>query len=158
MRSPLLAATLASPLLLVAACQTTPNPYPTPGFYETRIEEDRYRLVYRAAPQIPRDQAEDSALLRAAEMTLQNGYEWFRITGRETSVIQPRGPVISLGTGSSSFGGRSAVGVGVGTSFQLGGGPAPLLTLELQMGKGPRPDDRSAYDARDVADTIRRRI
>lgn len=156
MRTAILAA-LASPLIL-AACQSTPNPYPNPGFYETRIEQDRYRLVYRAAPKMPRDRADDFALLRAAEMTLQNGYDWFRITSRETSVIQPSGPVISLGTGSASYGRSSSVGVGVGTSFQLGGGPTPLLTLDLQMGKGARPDDRSAYDARDVAETIRGRM
>jgi hypothetical protein len=144
--------------LILTACESTPNPYPNPGFYETRIEQDRYRIVYRAAPRTPRERAEDAALLRAAELTLQQGYDWFRIGARDMQVLQPNGPVISLGSGSTNFGRSSAVGVGLGTSFQLGGGPAQILSMEVQMGKGPTPDDRAAYTARDVAETLRARI
>ena len=141
------------------ACESTPNPYPNgPGFYDTRIEDDRYRIVYRAPGQLTRDQVEDQALLRAADVTLDNGYDWFRVAGRQASVDQPSGPVVSLGTGSTNFGRHSAVGVGLGTSFRMGGRPAQTLMLEIQMGKGETPNDRAAYDAREVAQTLRTRL
>lgn len=145
--------------LFLMACASTPNPYPNgPGFYDTRIENDRYRVVYRAPGGLARDQVEDQALLRAADVTLSSGFDWFRIAGRQGSVDQPSGPVVSLGTGSTNFGRRSAVGVGVGTSFRLGGPPAQTLMLEIQMGRGPTPEDRAAYDAREVSRTLRERL
>lgn len=144
--------------LLLAACETTPNPYPNPGFYETQIEQGRYRVVYRGTPQMPRDKVEDMTLLRAADLTLQNGYDWFRVVGRDVQTVYPSGPVISLGAGSSNYGRSSAVGVGGSTSFQLGGGPSEILTMEVQMGKGETPNDRAAYTAADVAQTLRARL
>ena len=47
--------------------------------------------------------------------------------------------------------------MGVGTTIDLSGGPRTVLTMEIQMGSGPRPNDPAAYDAEDVARTIRER-
>jgi hypothetical protein len=145
--------------LLLAGCETAPNPYPNgPGFYETKIEQNRYRITYRAVGRMPRDRVETFTLLRAADLTLGEGYDWFRIVGRSGSVDQKNGPTLSLGTGSTSFGRHSAVGLGIGTSFDLSGPPAQALTLEVVMGKGARPDDQEAYDAADVAKTLRSQL
>lgn len=137
--------------LLVTACAT--SPYPNPGFYETRIEDNRFRVVYRAEPGVPRHRAEDLALLRAADLALENGYDWFQVISRDATANPSNGPVISLGTGGANYGRSSSVGVGVGTSFQLGSG-YDLLTMEVMMGRGPAPDER-AYNAADVARTLR---
>lgn len=145
--------------LVLTACETAPNPYPNgPGFYETRIEANRYRITYRAAGRMPRDRVENFALLRAADVTLGQGYDWFRVVGRQGEVDRPKGPRLSLGTGGTSFGRNSAVGLGVGTSFDLSGPPAQTLTLEVVMGKGARPSDRDVYDAADVARTLRTQL
>ena len=146
--------------LLLAACESAPNPYPNgPGFYETKIEQDRYRITYRANGRMTRDRVEDFTLLRAADLTLGQGYDWFRVVSKGGAVDHGGGgPTLSLGTGSTSFGRHSAVGVGVGTSFNLGGPPAQALTMEIQMGKGEVPNDREAYDAADVARTVRARL
>ena len=145
--------------LLLTACESAPNPYPNgPGFYETRIEANRYRITYRAAGRMPRERVENFALLRAADVTLGQGYDWFRIVGRQGEVDRRNGPRLSLGTGGTSFGRHSAVGLGVGTSFDLSGPPAQTLTLEVVMGKGARPSDRDVYDAADVARTLRTQL
>ena len=73
-------------------------------------------------------------------------------TGRDS------GSRLSIGTGSTSFGRHSAVGVGVGTSFNLGGGPALAQTIEVLMGKGPPPRDpqtRTPLDASRAFHAIR---
>jgi hypothetical protein len=144
----------------LAGCETVPLTYMpasgprSPGYFDQKIESDRFRVSYRGPAEGNGGQVYDFALLRAAQLTLSEGYEWFRVIGRSDDMAQASGPRISLGTGSTSFGRRSAVGVGIGTGFNLGGGDMRSVTLEVKLGKGPRPADRDAYDARDVSRTI----
>jgi hypothetical protein len=127
------------------------------GFTEQRIENDRFRVTFRGAG--PAAQINDFALLRASELTLQQNFDWFRIVGRSEDIGRDSGPRMSVGTGSSSYGRRSAVGVGIGTSFDLGGGPMREVALEIKMGAGPPPpNDRDVYDARSVMNSIRSRM
>ncbi|MBU2136152.1 MAG: hypothetical protein KKA45_08145 [Alphaproteobacteria bacterium] len=128
------------------------------GFSEYRIEPGRYRVTFQGGPGAPPQQVADYALLRAAELTLAEGYDWFAITDRATSGRPDSGPRLSLGTGGGSYGGRSAIGVGVGTSFSLGGGPAVAHSLEVVMGHGDRPADPNAYLARGVRESLRPRV
>lgn len=126
------------------------------GFSEQRIESDRYRVTYSGvgAP----GPVADMALLRAAELTLDQGYDWFEVTQRyidgrpDSAGGVSRSVSVGYGGGSSRYGGRSysssGVGVGVGLNFS---GPSPTATmLEIRLGRGARPDDREAYEAREV--------
>ncbi|MDB5455367.1 MAG: hypothetical protein JWP92_952 [Caulobacter sp.] len=154
---------LAFSAALLSACATAPTlygPRTTPqstGFSEYRLEAGRYRVSFRGGPGAPIEQISDYALLRAAELTVRDGYDWFRISDRVTeSTGQASGPRLSVGGGSSSYGRRSSVGLGVGTSFNLGGGPAIIRTIEVVFGKGARPKDADAYDAREIIQSIGR--
>ncbi len=147
--------------LTLAACETPePMAYQPAGgphgmgFSETRIEPGRYRVTFHASAGAPAVQAQDYALRRAADLALADGYDWFRAYGRNLGWIGGSGPQIGLGVGGASFGRRGAMGGSVGTGFSLGGGPAPVATLEVVMGKGPKPQDRDAYDARGVQRSI----
>lgn len=131
------------------------------GYVEQRIESNRFRVTYNGvgAP----GPVADYALLRAAELTTAQGYDWFEVTqrwidGRPDSAGGLR-PSVGVGYGSSSYGGRygsyrsSGVGVGVGLNFS---GPSPTsTTLEVVMGNGETPDRPNAYDARGVQDGLR---
>ncbi len=147
--------------LALAACQT-PTVYQAAGpsrasvgFTETRIEPGRYRVTFRGGGGAPMEQVNDYALLRAAELTLRDGYDWFRVVGRyEESSGYGGGPQVSVGTGTSSWGHHSSVGFGVGTSFDLSGGPALTQSLEVVMGKGEKPPAPDAYDASAVVRSI----
>jgi hypothetical protein len=91
------------------------------------------------------------ALRRAAELTTQNGYEWFTVVTRNTYVADgsytPSGPTVGLGGFTGSRGG----GLGLGLGFNIGGDSRQYeSTLEVLMGKGPKPSDPNAYDARAV--------
>lgn len=157
---PLIAAALAS--FLLAACATTPTVYRAQlgapndvGYSEYRLEAGRYRVTFQGGPGAKEAQVADYALLRAAELALRDGYDWFRIADRSTNVSgYDRGPRVSVGGGSASFGRRSSVGVGLGTSFNLGPGPAVSRSIEVVFGKGATPRDRDAYDARDVVKNV----
>ena len=134
------------------------------GYVEQRIESNRFRVTYNGvgAP----GPVADMALLRAAELTTAQGYDWFEVTqrwidGRPDSAGGLR-PSVGVGYGSSSYGVRygsyrsSGVGVGVGLNFS---GPSPTsTTLEVVMGNGETPDRPNAYDARGVQDALRPRL
>jgi hypothetical protein len=118
------------------------------GFSDYRIEAGRYRVIFQGGPGAPPEVVADLALRRAAEITLADGYDWFRVIDRMTDRSAGRsGATIGIGGGSGGY--RSGIGVGVGTSIDLSGGPAWRQSLEILAGKGPRPE--GAYDARDMA-------
>jgi outer membrane protein TolC len=147
--------------LSLAACATTPTVYQPAlgpaavGYSEYRIEPGRYRITFRGGPGAPVQQVSDYALLRAADLALAEGYDWFRVADR---IVQQEGygsgPRVSVGAGGADWGRRSSVGVGLGTSFDLGGGPAFSQTLEVVMGKGPPPRTADVYDARAIRNAI----
>jgi hypothetical protein len=106
----------------------------------------------------------DMALLRAAELTTAEGYDWFEVTqrwidGRPDSAGGFR-PSVGVGYGSDRYSGRygsySASGVGVGLGLNFSGPSATSTTLEVLMGRGARPDRPEVYEARAVQDNLRR--
>ena len=126
------------------------------GYSEYRIEPGRFRVTFRGGDGAPPNQVADYALLRAADLTLAEGYQWFRVADRSFQEGGTRNaPRFLVGVGGGSFGGRGGVGVSVGRSFDLGGGNQALAqTLEIVMGKGALPVDAGAYDAQEVRKNI----
>jgi hypothetical protein len=100
----------------------------------------------------------DYALLRAADLAIAEGYDWFRVADRFIEGRPDRGPRIGLGVGGGDYGYRSGVNVGLGTSFNLGGGPSASSTLEVVMGRGERPRGADVYDARALRSNLGARI
>lgn len=130
------------------------------GFSEQQIETNRFRVTYNGvgAP----GPVADRALFRAAQLTVERGYDWFEVTqrwidGRPDSAGGVR-PSVSIGAGSGRYGGWSTSGVGVGLGFDLSGPQPTSTTLEIVMGRGAKPDRPDAYDARRVQDAIRSRL
>ena len=128
------------------------------GFSEQRIESNRYRVSYNGVGAAGR--VADWALLRAADLTTEQGYDWFEVTQSWTDG-RPGGaggvrPSVSIGGGSSRYGGYSASGVGVGVGLNFSG-PQPTSTkLEVVLGRGQKPDRPNAYDAHSVQGSIPR--
>ena len=77
----------------VAAC-ATPTPYQPyrpemtrgihGGYSEQRLAPDRFTVRFHGNDYTSRDRVEGYLLYRAAELTLQNGYDSFRIVDRHT--------------------------------------------------------------------------
>ncbi len=130
------------------------------GFSEQQIETNRFRVTYNGvgAP----GPVVDRALFRAAQLTIDRGYDWFEVTqrwidGRPDSAGGVR-PSVSIGAGSSRYGGYRSSGVGVGLGFDLSAPQPTSTTLEVVLGRGAKPDRPDAYDARRVQDAIRPRL
>ena len=102
---------------------------------------------------------EDFALLRAAELALAGGYEWFRVTARSLDAEEKGGVGVGAGFGGGNFGRRSGVSLGVGGDLgTIGARRFFTARLEVLFGSGAAPEDAEIYDATSVADSIRARI
>ncbi|TFW10844.1 hypothetical protein EGY25_14100 [Brevundimonas intermedia] len=128
------------------------------GYSEQRIESNRYRVSYNGVGAAGR--VADWALLRAADLTTEQGYDWFEVTQSWTDG-RPGGaggvrPSVSIGGGSSRYGGYSASGVGVGVGLNFSGPQPTSTTLEVVLGRGQKPDRPNAYDGRSVQGSIPR--
>ena len=75
--------------VLLAACATA-TPYGPAsgargyGFAEQRIEEGRYRITFRGNSSTARETVENSLLYRAAELTVQEGFDYFVVEESDT--------------------------------------------------------------------------
>ncbi len=150
--------------MMLAACATAVGTAYAPadskgyGYTETRVEADRYRVVFSGDGATPVAAVEDYALLRAAELAVENGYDWFRVVGRALDEDEKGG----VGLGAGVGGGGRNVGVGVGGNLgTVGAKKFYTAKLEALFGKGEKPANDAAgevYDARSVIETIRGRM
>lgn len=147
---------IGSVVLGLAACATPATVYGPAensnaiGYREQALEADRYRISFRANPDLDAAGVEDLAMRRAAEVTLRDGGDWFRVVTRDTERYGGResgGTSVGVGGSTGSFG--SSVGVGVG--FDLSPDSRRYETImEILVGTGPKPDEARVYDARSV--------
>ena len=166
----LLAAACAA--LALAACATSTPYQPAQGgrgygFSEQRIEENRYRITFRGNSSTTREMVENSLLYRAAELTLQNGYDHFIVVENDTEARTSYST-----TSDPAFFGRYAFGYpGYYYAFPYyaygfgWGYPYDSYTREITrysavafvtMHKGAKPSDNpQAFEAREVVENLR---
>lgn len=104
-------AALASGSLLLAGCmtETTYRPATGQGFNRTgysdrQIEQNRYLITFAGNSVTDRDTVERYLLFRAAELTMQNGYDYFVMVQRDTD-RQARTYSTGIGGGGFGYGG-----------------------------------------------------
>lgn len=170
----------------LSAC-ATPTPYQpnvhggmsSGGFSEVRLEPNRFRVTFTGNSLTSRETVEGYLLFRAAELTVQNGYDWFTVVERDTDkksrTYVEQDPFYRPWYGGygfwrpywryygPSYGWRSwdpfwgdpfwADRVDVRTVDRF------EATAEILMSHGAKPqDDPKAFDARAVMDNLRPRI
>ena len=98
------------------------------GYSDYRIEPGRYRITFQGADGAPAGQIRDYVMLRAAQVTLRDGYDWFRISDREGYVAPPRTrSSVSFGIGGFNFGRGGGFGGGVSTAVPSMADPASVV-------------------------------
>jgi hypothetical protein len=152
-------------LTMVAAC-STPTPYrqaasPYDDGYSTQqIESNRFRISFKGNSLTTRQTVDTYMLYRAAEVTLQNGGDYFVIANKD----------VDKNTAYENYGDELAWGWGGGWGWRhggFGGGPGwggfdytrPInsynAVADIVTYKGPKPaNDPSAYNAREVLAAI----
>lgn len=150
--------------------QTTAGRYAT-GFSDFRIDDTHWRVTFRGNSLTSRETVERYLLYRAAELTVQQGGDWFeaadRHTERHSSFVGVGDPFYASGFGLAyGWGWRpswSYYGPGGWVGWNpWAGGPFWAddvdieqidryeTTAEIVIGKGPAPKDHRVFDARQV--------
>ena len=158
MRTRLSLASLAFAALLSACASSTaygPAAETGYGFNETRIEQNRYQVSFSGNSLTDLQTVERYLLYRAAELTVQNDYDYFIMVNRQTdedSSYRSTGfaqPNFALQYYSPSWGWRHSyspfyndVDMREVSRFEA--------LAEVLMGSGTKPADVNAYGAEDV--------
>ena len=156
---------IAAAALALAAC-TTATPYGPAdgsgrGFTDQRLESDRFRVTFAGNTQTPRDTVENYLLYRAAELTVQNGYDHFVMvegkvdqkTSFRTYSTDAFGyysfPYTVYGWGAAPYFGY--YGRYPRQDYQTREYQEFTASAEILMRSGAKPDsEQLAYDAREV--------
>jgi len=163
--------------LLVPAC-ATPTPYhpldrrgsPTGGYSEQQIEGNRYRVTFVGNQFTSRERVENYLLYRAAELTLQKGYDGFTIVQRDTECDVDTRVSRAFGPGPYAywrpywryygpFGWRYS-DPWFGDPFWADSIDVRTVeryeaSAEIVMFRGQRPNDPHSFDARQVTANLR---
>ncbi|AWB68266.1 hypothetical protein C2869_18420 [Saccharobesus litoralis] len=132
------------------------------GYQESVISEDRYRVSFKTRGD-KKMMAMDFATLRAAELTQQQGYDWFIIVSRDSMVNKTTNnqAKTSFGTSREYTTTRSCGLLGCKTTthpttrtelgMSFGDEHSEVQSIiEIKMGKGVRPENVDSYNAQEV--------
>lgn len=158
-------AAAAIAVMAVTAC-ATPTPYQPAvgpfgdGYTTQQIESNRFRISFKGNSLTTRQTVDTYMLYRAAEVTLQNGADYFVIVNKD----------VDKNTAYENYGNDLAWGWGGGWGWRHGFGPGPGFgggvdysrpinsydaIADIVTYRGPKPpDNRDAYDAREVMSAV----
>lgn len=136
------------------------------GYTEQQLSNDQYRVSFRSRGD-DTGLAMDYAMLRASELTMEKGYDWFDIASRETLVDRER-----VDSGFSTGAGVTYTTVqdcgllgcrtyqrpsqSYHTGMHLGDERSEVeVIMEIRMGNGIRPSGEQNYDAREVYQNLK---
>lgn len=130
------------------------------GYQEFKIEENRYRLSFSGNSETPRQIVENYLLYRAAELTLEQGKDYFVIvnsgtdknTEHQSTVVGA--PALALGYGHHHGRGRhQSFGFGFNIINATFNDYQAYGTVLLQSGT-KSPTDVHAYNAKEVVTNL----
>ena len=162
----------AASVLALSGC-ATPTPYAAsngpvadgfhPGYSDTKLEDTRYRITFAGNDTTSRETVEDYLLYHAADLTLQQGYDWFEVVKRASDEKTRQ-----ITTYDDPFWG------GASWRFYRRGwgmwGPiSPIdadttdfsryeATAEIILHKGAKTDAPNAYDARQIKANLESKV
>lgn len=153
-------------LILLAGCASQPLYSPAsrpdePGYWETQLTDDRFRVSFVGRNATSSEAVRNYALLRAAELTLASGNDWFEIIDRENDErLTTRGsPNFTVGVGSSCYPfGCPVVGSRWYTGVHMDSrrfADRYRSSIEIRVGKGQPEDPTKVYDARELSRHLR---
>ena len=179
MKRLLLAAAAATLGLGLAACETATPYQPAPpgptsasyGYRDYRIDSTHWRVGFAGNSLTSRETVEKFLLYRAAELTTEQGYDWFqttdRHTERNTSYYGGADPYYgSAFWGTYGWGWRPSWRYGGAFGWRSwdpwGGGPFWANQIDIEqvdryeasaeivVGRGPAPEGQRVFNAREV--------
>lgn len=161
--TPMKTLTIAMVIAGISACAAPPEYQAADtygyGYSERQLSPDQYRIHFRSRGD-DTAQAMDYAMLRASELTIEQGFDWFDVASRETlldheRVTNTHPAVYSAKVSSDCELAACSESRRPLTSYQanllLGDERREVeVIMEIRMGRGARPESLASYDAREV--------
>jgi hypothetical protein len=152
------ARTGAAVLLLLAVAVggcAAPTPYGPAadgyGYAEQQLESNRYRVAFAGNSVTPRDVVQNYLLYRAAEVTLEQGHDYFTVVDQDVErSTRYHGSGFNDFAWGPGFHSHRAYGLGFGnyTAYPI---DSYTAFADIVMHDGEKPaGEVDAYDARDV--------
>lgn len=138
------------------------------GYKETLLGPNNYRVQFKSSGSTKK--AQDFALLRAAELTTENGYDWFVVNKRDLDTdankkslgpdLNARHPTVErncglLGCTNTVTDGRALTWPDGDSDLDETPFPEVKVILEITFGKGVRPSTKNTYDALETQEKLR---
>ncbi|MAY57251.1 MAG: hypothetical protein CMQ46_01080 [Gammaproteobacteria bacterium] len=158
---------LTSVVLTLAACASQPAYRAADnggyGYSHRELSQNQFRVQFRGRGD-DTGRAMDYAMLRASELTLEKGYDWFDVVSRDTLVnSQETESPVSVSASTTRYATVQDCGLLTCTTYQR---PVPQYSagvsttgdsrstveviMEIRMGSGERPSEQNSYDAQDL--------
>ena len=143
--------------LLLAGCSSSPKAFGPAynsdfGYRNTQIQNDRFRVSYTS-----RDlhKSRDFALLRAAQITQNEGYSHFQIINGETYDNGPNaiGTHLGIGLGGGRYN-RSGINLGVHDVARTLEGQKVTETIEVILLSSAPANDPNVFSAQSIIKNI----
>jgi len=145
--------------MALAGCATTYQKEGlTGGFSETQLGENIWKVHFRGNGYTRGERAGDLAMLRCAELTLNNGYSYFALADSQAgnNVSAYKDPTYSYTTGSATANGNTAYGYANTTTY--GGNlhfiNKPSATNIVVMFKDKKEVQGFTFDAQFICNSI----
>lgn len=116
------------------------------GYADYRLDENRYRVQYRVENGNV-ELAQDWAMRRAAELTLQQRYDWFQVLSRNSAYDDDDFDRYDRFQYNQDYRDRPR--------YDSRYDDDAIAVIEILMGNNPPPRSASVYDARRVLDNSR---
>lgn len=137
------------------------------GYYSHALGNDRYVVGYNGNSTMSENLVKDYALFHAAELTKEQGRNWFRVVERESRSVEKPGPGAGITRHDTKYvvqqrcgllGCSSSVRPVMQTTFGVDAANGRTVwssRLEIVMGTGPKPaDGGNYYDADPLLRTL----
>ena len=151
----------------LGACETAgPTPYQPEsasarGYSETKIEDNRWRISFKGNSLTGRETVENYMLYRAAELTLQSGYDNFTIVNRDTDKQSRTRQYGGMYMGSFLSYSYYVPRYGWVGAYEPYWTPSRYEQVtrydayaEILLGKGAKGSDPNTFDARQVSQNL----
>lgn len=122
------------------------------GFSETRFDETTYQIAFKGNAFVSPDTVQKYVLYRAAELTIQSGFDHFVIVGVQDRTQSAE--LVTPGTATTrttynaftpdTVSARSTTTYSPERRTQV---IKPGQSVTIKMGKGPKPERDNAYEA-----------
>ncbi len=138
------------------------------GYTETQLTDSVYRIDFVGNRHSEESRIKDYAMLRAAELTLQKGHDWFIIIDSDTQTESQTRNSMAVGAtsqdrvvkncgllGCSTYVTPGYTGMGIET-YEVDGKVS--TSLQISMGSGEAQNPNSAFNAEQLATNMRKNL